>query len=196
MTNKNIPEESEDPLKSKTQLKKEMHERREFGLTLAQLSPLQLDQLPLSEPLRAALDEFQRLPPSFGAQKRHSQYVGKLMRHSELSALQAAVAKLEKAPSVKKQTKIAIQERIDKLLHDQSSSTGDSAIQELLEEFPQLERQKLRQLCREISRSQKTGDNSSSAVTSQGKQHAQQQKLAALQQKLADYLRLHLNDAG
>ena len=74
---------------SKTQRKREMHERQALGQKLVELSAAQLARLDLPAGLRAAIDETQRIS-GHEARRRQLQYVGKLMRGADFSAIQSA----------------------------------------------------------------------------------------------------------
>jgi ribosome-associated protein len=76
--------ESEDGLEplSKTKQKKEALDRQHLGAHLVELPPTKLDKLPMSDPLRQAIDLAKTIK-SHGAKKRQAQYIGKLMRHEE-----------------------------------------------------------------------------------------------------------------
>ncbi len=74
---------------SKTQRKREMHERQALGQKLVALSAAQLTRIDLPAGLRAAIEEAQRLS-GHEARRRQLQYVGKLMRSADFSGIQSA----------------------------------------------------------------------------------------------------------
>jgi ribosome-associated protein len=74
---------------SKSHLKREMHARQALGKKLVDLNNTQLARLDLSEGLLAAIRETQRIN-GHEARRRQLQYVGKLMRDVDFTALQAA----------------------------------------------------------------------------------------------------------
>lgn len=130
---------------SKTQRKKEAHEQQELGERLTQLSEAVLKTLPISERLHAAILEFKRLPPKRGAVKRQLQFIGKLMRKSDIDEILAnldkqahggAPASLEKE-TAKRHCKVILEK-------------GDDGIQQVLAELPALDRQQVRQIQRNI----------------------------------------------
>jgi ribosome-associated protein len=131
---------------SKTQLKKEALAQQELGERLTTLAPEVLQELPLSEALLAAIEEFQRIPPKHGAVKRQLQYIGRLIRACDTEAIEQALQLRSLSAQhtvVQPREKSKIDGYCETLLEQ-----GDSAIQPLLEQHPQLERQKLRQLLR------------------------------------------------
>lgn len=85
MTDENRP--------SKTQRKKQVHELRELGVELVELSDEQLAAIALPELLRDAVMEARRIT-RFGARRRQLQYIGKLMRHVDPEPIRATLAAL------------------------------------------------------------------------------------------------------
>ena len=124
---------------SKTQLKKEAMALRELGKKLTSFPTNDLDQLRLNPKLRAAIDDFKRLPNSYGAKKRQLQYIGKLIRENGGKVLQAQIHHLNS--SSKQQTKLNSTSEIFEII----ISEGEAAITEIVAK-QQFDRQKLRQL--------------------------------------------------
>ena len=136
---------------SKTKRKKEALALQELGEQLTEFSSTQLHQLPLSEQLVTALIDFNLLPNSHGARKRQLQFIGRLMRDCDFDAVTRSISYLQ---SNHRETDIRHNEAnkwCQKIIDG-----GDSRISEILTIFPQLERQKLRQLCREHNRASET----------------------------------------
>ena len=71
---------------SKTQRKRDAHALQALGVQLVALSMTQLVRLDLPEPLHEAVLAVQRMR-AHGARTRHLQYIGKLMRQLEPTAL-------------------------------------------------------------------------------------------------------------
>ena len=71
---------------SKTQRKRDAHALQTLGIQLVTLSIAQLARLELPEALHEAVLAAQRMR-SHGARTRHLQYIGKLMRQLEPTAL-------------------------------------------------------------------------------------------------------------
>lgn len=134
----------EEQLPSKSQRKREAHLQQALGEQLTQLKPAQLESLDLPESLLQGLAEYQRLPNSHGARRRHLQYIGKLMRHVDSETLAAKLSTLE-SPQVEPE-----QANPAAMWSDKIQAEGNAAIQSLLEVQPQLDRQKLRQLHRNL----------------------------------------------
>ena len=136
------PVEDEEELPpSKTQIKKQMHELRDIGKELTELSKDQLAQLDLPENLRDAIREMKNIN-KFGAQRRQMQYIGKLMRQVDAAPI---VEKLNgwKGYSQQHTAHLHQLERWrDRLLEN------DGALTELLAAHPQADAQRLRALIR------------------------------------------------
>jgi ribosome-associated protein len=134
-------EEEEDTGPSKTKIKKQMHELRDLGKELTELSKDQVAQLDLPEILSDAIRAMRNIN-SFGAQRRQIQYIGKLMRNVDPAPI---IAKLD-AWKGKSQGHTAYMHQLerwrDRLLE------SDSALTELLAAYPQADAQRLRSLIR------------------------------------------------
>ena len=80
--------EDDEDFVSKSELKREMQRYQELGETLCDLPHNRWPDLPISDTLRAALEESRRIG-KHEARRRHFQYVGKLMRDEDIDALPA-----------------------------------------------------------------------------------------------------------
>jgi ribosome-associated protein len=80
-----------DLILSKTKMKQRMHELQALGETLTRLSEAQLAQLALPETLREAVQEAKRIR-SFEALRRQIQYIGRLMRTVDDTAIREQLA--------------------------------------------------------------------------------------------------------
>ena len=135
--------DSQEEPKSKTQLKAEMNELQKMGEKLVQLSQGELNKLSLDEELRIAIDLAQRINNTKEGKRRQLQFIGKLMRTRDVEELRISIAKLEARHHAANSKFHALEQWRDKLL-----SIGDTAINDLMEEHPHLDRQKLRTLVR------------------------------------------------
>ena len=146
----NDDEEEEDTGPSKTKIKKQMHELRDLGEELTELSKDQVSQLDLPENLKDAIRAMRNIP-SFGAKRRQVQYIGKLMRDIDPAPI---IAKLD-AWKGKSQGHTAYMHQLerwrDRLLED------DSAFTELLAAHPQADAQRLRSLIRNAKKERELG---------------------------------------
>jgi ribosome-associated protein len=137
MNNDEMLQVSDTP--SKTQRKKTMIALQEIGKQLTTFKPTQLNALPLSNKLRIAIEEYNRLPNSHGAKKRQLQYIGRLMRDHDLEQIENEIKKIQLPVSTRRDS--------DFLLDDYCALVfegGDDGINSLLNEQQHLERQTLR----------------------------------------------------
>jgi ribosome-associated protein len=151
LRNKPVPAEGEEELPpSKTQIKKQMHELRDLGEELTDLSKDQLAQLDIPENLRDAVREMHRIN-KFGAQRRQLQYIGKLMRDVDPAPI---VAKLNAWKGYSQQHTAymhQLERWRDRLLE------SDTALTELLADHPETDVQRLRALIRNAQKEQVAG---------------------------------------
>lgn len=132
----------DDYIRSKSQVKREMHALQALGESLIYMNEKQLAQIPLSEELLDAIYIARKMPPK-DARRRQIQYIGRLMREGNHEEIQAAVDKMQSRNDqyVHRQHQI---ERYRDLLIE-----GDKAIfQTLVSSCPGIDVQHLRQLIR------------------------------------------------
>lgn len=138
---------TESDLPSKTRLKQDATDLQRLGQKLTTYSSAVLRKLSLNEILISAIEEFNRLPNSYGARRRQLQFIGKLMRDLDYDAVIKSIDDLESGHLRKKKKPSAV-----KLLCEAILESGDAEINAALEKYPQLNRQTMRQLFREHSR--------------------------------------------
>lgn len=134
--------------KSKSQIKRELHELQALGERLTTFTPEQLANWPLGDALRRALAEAAK-HKSHIARKRHIQYLGKLLRHEDLDDLHQRMAQLDSSTRAYNERFHALESWRDRLL-----SEADTALTAFLEAYPEADRQHLRGLIRQAAREQ------------------------------------------
>ena len=143
--------------KSKTQVKKEAEALQKLGEKLIKLSSQQLERMELPDNLRTALIEARSIKSNI-AGRRQRQFIGTLMRNVDPEPIRHALLQINADLPIESKIVKETQMWLERLL------TGDPAI---LEEFisvcPGLERQRLRQLLRNIKK-EKTTDKSSKSL--------------------------------
>lgn len=132
---------------SKTQIKREAEELKIIGRELVALNKKQLDKIPGSELLFHAISVAHKIIGKHEALRRQIQYIGKVLRNEDTDAIRTAVDKLNN----KHQQLTHATQRLERL-RDELITEGDNKINELIEQFPALERQKLRQLVRQANK--------------------------------------------
>lgn len=132
----------DDYIKSKSQVKREMHALQALGERIVDMNEKQLASIPLSEEMLDAIYIARKMPPK-EARRRQIQYIGRLMREGNHEEIQAAVDKM--------------QNRSDQYIHRQHQVEryrdllieGDKpAFQQLVNSCPGIDVQHLRQLVR------------------------------------------------
>jgi len=150
---------------SKSALKREMHALQELGEALVALSDGELNHIPLEGDLAEAIHTARRIKSREGL-RRQLQYIGKLMRRTDTEAIAAAYQDLQNGHQQRNQQFHELEQWRDALVE-----RGVDAMTEVLERFPDADRQHLRQL-----------------ITAAGKERAAGQPPAAAR-KLFRYLR-------
>ena len=112
---------------------------------LATLSDAQLERLPIPESLLPHIVETRRIS-SHVARKRQTAFLAKQMRREDDEALDAIRDALDAGGEAAKQ-ETALLHRAERW-RERLLAEGDDALAELLAEFPQADRQQLRQLVR------------------------------------------------
>ena len=133
---------TDQELPSKSQLKREAESLKKLGETITRFNHEQINSLPLSEDLRDAIFTYQHIK-QHGGRKRQLQYIGKLMRSSDADTIQSAVDKILNV-SVQETARL---HRIESM-RDALIQQGDTALGEILAQYPQADRQHLRQMMR------------------------------------------------
>lgn len=122
---------------SKSERKRDAKRSQAIGLKLTALNDRQLSQIPLTKELTQALEEYHRIR-SNEAKRRQLQFIGKLMRAADISAIEQALALVEGKSARARYQMHQLETWRDRLLED------DSALTEFLREHPSTDRQLLR----------------------------------------------------
>jgi ribosome-associated protein len=132
----------DDPEKSRTRLKKEATARQKMGERLVTLSDEQLSRITLPMPLKEAI-EAARSISAHGARRRQMQYIGTLMRSVDVAPIQQAILEIEQGayPQAREFHRL---ER----WRDQLVAGEEAVVEEIIEHFPDADRQRLGQLAR------------------------------------------------
>ena len=143
--------ETETPtteVKSKSQIKRELHLLHELGKQLVALQQSRLRALGLTEPLQTAIMDARRFKR--GALKRQLQYIAGLMREVDAAALQQALDGFHRPQQQEVEALHEVEAWRDALL-----AGDDALLDELVERFQHADRQHLRQLVRNANRERK-----------------------------------------
>lgn len=171
-------DEEESEFISRSQIKRETHEFQEMGEFLVDMSKNQLANIPLTPELSEAIVLARRLK-SREAKRRQIQFIGKLLRNTEMDPIHQAMEKIRtqgQRHQVQRQQSIEWAERI--------CQEGPSVVEEFLSEFYHGDRQQLRQLQRASAK-----EAAANAKLEEGKPPAKAQ-LTKLQQCLLEAMEL------
>lgn len=135
--------------KSKTQLKNESQELFKLGQTLVNLGPANLAKIPMDDELAENIALAQRINKKKDGFRRQLQFLGKLLRARDTQEIEQALFKIQSAHQNKNKAFHKLENTRDDLI-----ARGDDAINQTLNEHPQLDRQKLRQLVRQVKKQQ------------------------------------------
>jgi len=141
-------ESNEDQLKSKTELKAESKAIQKVGQTLVDLGASALDKIPMDDELSEAVLLARKINRKKDGFRRQLQLIGKLMRHRDIQPIEIALQQLQLSHLKSNQQFHHIEAARDQVLK------GDPGINALLNEYPELDRQKLRQLARQANKQQ------------------------------------------
>lgn len=145
--NQKAPWEPEEEIiwVSKTEMKTDMDALQKLGEELVGLKPSVLDKFPLSEDLAQAIKDAQRFKNE--AKRRQLQYIGKVMRNVDPEPIQAALDKIRN-----KHSQATVELHKLEQLRDRVVAEGDAAISDVMEMYPEADRQRLRQLARQANK--------------------------------------------
>lgn len=137
----------EEQEKSKSQIKREMHELQALGKQLVGLPHKQLVNIPMSDKLRYAVIAAKTLKR--GAIRRQLQYIGKLMPKEDEASIRTALNELQQPHKDEVDALHEIERWRDQLL------LGDQGLlNELATRFVNFDRQHITQLIRNATREQ------------------------------------------
>ncbi|TXH98152.1 MAG: DUF615 domain-containing protein [Rheinheimera sp.] len=134
--------------KSKTQVKKEMHALQALGEELVALSPAARAKIPMDNDLVEALKLADKLVKKHEAYRRHMQFIGKIMRGTDLEPIERALAVVRNTNQAATRKFHLIEDWRDKLI------ANSDAVTEFIAEYPQVEIQQLRTLIRNAKKEQ------------------------------------------
>ncbi|MCP4075165.1 MAG: DUF615 domain-containing protein [Gammaproteobacteria bacterium] len=139
-------DENEDWV-SKSQLKRDSKDLQSLGKKLASFNAEQLAKVPLNDKMLDAIELAQKLSSKRGALKRHFQFIGKILRSIDVEPILAAVQAIEDTDNSGK----LIFKKME-YWRDRIVTEGDPAIDECCDKYHNMDRQKLRQLSRNLKK--------------------------------------------
>jgi ribosome-associated protein len=143
-------EYDEQPEISKSRRKRDLDELKALGWKLLDFSDDALRQLLLPDKLLEAIRTAKQIT-AHGARKRQMQYIGKLMRDIDDAPVRAAIEASEHQQDTSTRAFHLIEGLRDRLIAE-----GDTAIPDVLAQFPRTDRQHLRKLVRQARKEHET----------------------------------------
>lgn len=138
---------------SKSERKRQMLALQKLGEQLVCLPPDHLAKIPLEGALKSAITEA-RAMTSHEGKRRQLQYIGRLMRHIDAEPIKAALLAIDLKSKLSKAKFHQMERWRDTLIAEE-----DEAIQKFLEQYPNTDRQQLRQLARNAKKAFKGADS-------------------------------------
>lgn len=132
---------------SKSELKRQADARQKLGETLVDMTPANLATIPMDDELHDAVELARNINRKKDGYRRQLQFIGKLLRGRDTAEIETALARLNHQHQASNAAFHAIEKAREAIINK-----GDSAIQSLLESYPTMERQKLRQFHRQIGK--------------------------------------------
>lgn len=146
---KNMQEKDVEPaFISKTKRKAEADAQQMVGKKLIALTNAQIKKLNLEERLYDAVMEAKRLSAN-GAIRRQLQYIGRLMRDTDIAPIEDQLARWEGKHQEENAHFHSLERWRDRLIEETNAPESD-ALQEFLSTYPHANVQQIRTLCRNV----------------------------------------------
>ncbi len=126
---------------SKSEIKRDAEELKRLGAELVDLGKNALDKIPLDTDLRDAIELAQRIKKE--GRRRQLQLIGKMLRNRDVDPIRQALDKLKNRHN----QQVALFHKLEQI-RDRLIDDGDDAVAEVLNLWPDADRQQLRSLIR------------------------------------------------
>lgn len=134
---------------SKSEIKRDAEELKRLGAELVELGKNSLDKIPLDEQLRDAIELAQRIKKE--GRRRQLQLIGKMLRSRDEDPIRQALDKLKNRHN----QQVALFHKLE-VLRDRLVEQGDDVIPEVLNLYPDADRQQLRAMIRNAQKEKAT----------------------------------------
>ena len=141
------PQDTADDEPSKSQRKRDADAVRQLGATLAALGESERATIPLSDDVRAAIDEYNRIHQR-GARKRQLGFLAKRLRQIDLEPVEQALERLRQITRSQTDSLHRVEHWRNRLLGDVDNESSSDAMTEFIDTYPSTDRQQMRQLQR------------------------------------------------
>lgn len=126
---------------SKSEIKRDAEELKQLGAEMVELGKNALDKIPLDQDLRDAIELAQKIKKE--GRRRQLQLIGKLLRQRDVEPIRQALDKLKNRHN----QQVALFHKLEQI-RDRLIEQGDDAVPEVLNLWPNADRQQLRSLIR------------------------------------------------
>ncbi|WP_437613436.1 ribosome biogenesis factor YjgA [Erwinia sp. V71] len=126
---------------SKSEIKRDAEELKRLGAEIIDLGKNSLDKIPLDEELRDAVELAQKIKKE--ARRRQLQLIGKMLRARDVEPIRQALDKLKNRHN----QQVSLFHKLE-ALRDRLVEKGDDAVPEVLNLYPDADRQQLRTMIR------------------------------------------------
>lgn len=134
--------DEEDLPPSKSAIKREAERLKQIGTRLLELNDSQLASFKLDDTLANAIAEGKRIKSREGL-RRHKQFIGKVLRELDTAAIEARLDEIENAHTLNTRAFHDLENLRDQLINGDNKDIG-----KVIEQYPDVDTQKLRQLVR------------------------------------------------
>jgi len=139
--------EDDDLYQSRAENKIEIAKTLELAGAISLLSKAEIAKMGLSEQLLAAITTARKIAVRTDAYSRHQSYMCKIIRSDGIEPIQQAYDKI-----TNKYNQATVELAKLEIVRDELVAGGDEAISTLMETYPDADRQKLRQLIRQVNK--------------------------------------------
>ncbi|MGR4050525.1 ribosome biogenesis factor YjgA [Kosakonia cowanii] len=134
---------------SKSEIKRDAEELKQLGAEMVDLGKNALDKIPLDQDLRDAIELAQRIKKE--GRRRQLQLIGKMLRQRDVEPIRQALDKLKNRHN----QQVAFFHKLEHL-RDRLIEEGDDAVPDVLNLWPNADRQQLRSLIRNAKKEKET----------------------------------------
>lgn len=134
---------------NKTQIKREIADIQDMASRLISLTDGALKKMPIDEELTQAVILARRIRNTREGYRRQLQLITKLLRQGDHQAVKRELDGLQRSGDLENARFHALERWRERILEE-----GDDAIQAFIDEYPDTDRQKLRQLVRKAQKEQ------------------------------------------
>jgi ribosome-associated protein len=140
----------EEELKSKSEIKREMHQLQDFAQNIVNMSKHQRSKLPLTDDLKYAMEVADKIANKHEALRRHIRHIAKILLETDLEPIKQALDVMANKHQQESSKHTKLEDLRESLM-----TQDNELIENLLSDNASMERQKLRQLVRQASKEHK-----------------------------------------